>query len=149
MISKRARIIELGRTGLTKSAIVKALEAEGYDNVSYQYVFNTLKDKAIATPKATGSGTSVRAQIIALAKTGKTRAEIVKALQAAGAKCDYHYVFMITKQAGFKFEPAAKKMDRLADQISDAVTPGAEATPKEKRQSRAARQQAKQDAAII
>ena len=121
-MSKRARIIELGKQGLTRGSIVKVLVEEGYENVSYQYVFNTLKERSIDVPKASREGVSLRSLIIEKAKLGLTRAEIVKALKAEGNdKVDYHYVFMITKQAGFKFEPALKKMDRLSDSIVEAL----------------------------
>ena len=121
-VSKRARIIALGSLGLTRGQIVTALVLEGYDNVSYQYVFNTLKEKAILVPKAAPAGTSMRSRILQIAATGLTRAEIVKQMKAEGfEKADYHYVFMITKQGGFKYEPAVKKMDKLSDAITEVL----------------------------
>ena len=122
MISKRARIIELGRLSLTRGQIVNKLVEEGYDNVSYQYVFNTLKERAIVVPKASPDGTSMRSRILQIAATGLTRVEIAKQMKAEGfEKADYHYVFMITKQGGFKYEPAKKKMDKLSDSISETL----------------------------
>lgn len=95
-VSKRSQIIKLGKEGNTRSEIVRILSEQGYD-ISYQYVFNTLKERSIEVPKSQSTGTSKSSRIKQLHADGNTKAEIVKILKAEGMDVDYHYVFMITK----------------------------------------------------
>lgn len=95
-VSKRSQIIKLGKDGKTRSEIVKIMSDLGFD-ISYQYVFNTLKERNIEVPKSERTGASKSARIKQLHADGKTKAEIVNIMKAESFDIDYHYVFMITK----------------------------------------------------
>lgn len=95
-MSKRARIIALGKEGKSRKEIVDILSAEDID-ISYQYVYNTLKEKSITVPSSSSNVNSKSKRIKELHKDGKSKAEIVKIMKEEAYDIDYHYVFMITK----------------------------------------------------
>lgn len=120
MVSKRARIIELGKQGLTRQEVMATLVKEGYTNVTYSYVYIVLKDKNIEVPTKVREGKSTRSRILELGREGLTRSEIVKVMKEEGfTNANYNYVYMILKQAGIT--PPASKMDTLKSKIDETV----------------------------
>ena len=95
-VSKRSRIIELGKEGKSRKEIVDILSAEDID-ISYQYVYNTLKEKSITVPSSSSNVNSKSKRIKELFRDGKSKSEIVKIMKEESYNIDYHYVFMITK----------------------------------------------------